>query len=103
MSQDAPIRVAIVDDHSIVRRGLSAILITNDQLKLVWEAEDGQEAVELCEPAQPDVVLMDLIMPRMDEIGARSCSSHRSKEQTTVTLLGGSACSLVISLQTLRI
>ena len=70
MSVTSPVRVAIVDDHAIVRRGLSAILNTNDQLKLVGEAEDGQEAIDLCELAQPEVVLMDLIMPRMDGIEA---------------------------------
>ncbi|UCD98314.1 MAG: SpoIIE family protein phosphatase [Chloroflexota bacterium] len=70
MSEGDPIRVAIVDDHAIVRRGLSAILTTTEQLKLVGEAEDGQEAVELCQLAQPDVVLMDLIMPGMDGIQA---------------------------------
>ena len=70
MSNTGPVRVAIVDDHSIVRRGLSAILNTNEQLKLVGEAEDGQEAIDLCDLAQPEVVLMDLIMPRMDGIEA---------------------------------
>jgi serine phosphatase RsbU (regulator of sigma subunit)/DNA-binding NarL/FixJ family response regulator len=70
MNVTNPVRVAIVDDHAIVRRGLSAILNTNDQLKLVGEAEDGQEAIDLCELAQPEVVLMDLIMPRMDGIEA---------------------------------
>lgn len=70
MSNANPVRVAIIDDHAIVRRGLSAILNTNDALQLVGEAEDGQQAVELCELAQPEVVLMDLIMPRMDGIEA---------------------------------
>ncbi len=70
MSNSSPVRVAIVDDHAIVRRGLSAILNTHEALKLVGEAEDGQEAIELCELAQPEVVLMDLIMPRMDGIEA---------------------------------
>jgi serine phosphatase RsbU (regulator of sigma subunit)/DNA-binding NarL/FixJ family response regulator len=70
MNVTNPVRIAIVDDHAIVRRGLSAILNTNDQLKLVGEAEDGQEAIDLCELAQPEVVLMDLIMPRMDGIEA---------------------------------
>lgn len=70
MSNPNPVRVAIIDDHAIVRRGLSAILNTNESLKLVGEAEDGQEAIELCEIAQPEVVLMDLIMPRMDGIEA---------------------------------
>jgi serine phosphatase RsbU (regulator of sigma subunit)/DNA-binding NarL/FixJ family response regulator len=70
MGEAEPIRVALVDDHSIVRRGLGAVLITTDQLELVGEAEDGQEAIELCERTQPDIVLMDLIMPRMDGIEA---------------------------------
>ena len=77
MSAIVPIRVAIVDDHSIVRRGLGAILSTNEQLQLVGEAEDGQEAVVLCELAQPDVVLMDLIMPRMDGIEATRATNDR--------------------------
>jgi DNA-binding NarL/FixJ family response regulator len=77
MDENDPIRVIIVDDHSIVRRGLGAIMTTNDQLQLVGEAEDGQEAVELCEKSQPDVVLMDLIMPRMDGIEATRVISQR--------------------------
>ncbi len=70
MSGADPIRVALVDDHSIVRRGLSAVLTTSEQLQLVGEAEDGNEAIQLCEQTQPDVVLMDLIMPNMDGIEA---------------------------------
>jgi DNA-binding NarL/FixJ family response regulator len=77
MSETDQVRVIIVDDHSIVRRGLGAILTTNEQINLVGEAEDGQEAVELCELAQPDVVLMDLIMPRMDGIEATRAIHQR--------------------------
>lgn len=61
-----PIRVMIVDDHTMVRRGLAVILKTVDDLVLVGEASNGQEAVHLCEQAQPDVILMDLVMPDMD-------------------------------------
>ena len=77
MSENDQVRVIIVDDHSIVRRGLGAILTTNEKINLVGEAEDGQEAVELCELAQPDVVLMDLIMPRMDGIEATRAIHQR--------------------------
>jgi serine phosphatase RsbU (regulator of sigma subunit)/DNA-binding NarL/FixJ family response regulator len=77
MNKTDKIRVIIVDDHSIVRRGLGAILSTSDQLELVGEAEDGQEAVELCELVQPDVVLMDLIMPRMDGIDSTRAIHQR--------------------------
>ena len=66
MSIPNPIRVMIVDDHTMVRRGLAVILKTVDDLVLVGEASNGQEAVHLCEQAQPDVILMDLVMPDMD-------------------------------------
>ena len=66
MSESETIRVLIVDDHDMVRRGLAAFLRINPDLQLVGEARDGQDAVGLCEHLTPDVVLMDLVMPRMD-------------------------------------
>ena len=66
MTESAPIRVMIVDDHAVVRSGLGAFLLAYDDLELVAEAAGGAEAVRLCATAQPDVVLMDLIMPEMD-------------------------------------
>jgi NarL family two-component system response regulator LiaR len=60
-----PIRVLIVDDHAMVRRGLAAFLKAKPDLLLVGEASNGGEAVSLCERLQPDVVLMDLVMPGM--------------------------------------
>lgn len=62
----APIRVVIVDDHAVVRSGLATFLLAFDDLELVGEASDGQEAMEICQQVQPDVVLMDLVMPKMD-------------------------------------
>lgn len=64
------IRVVIVDDHDMVRRGLAAYLKVTPDLKLVGEAADGQEALEVCQRVGPDVVLMDLVMPRMGGIEA---------------------------------
>lgn len=61
-----PIRVMIVDDHAMVRRGLAAFLRANADLELVAEADNGQEALCVCERIQPDVILMDLVMPEMD-------------------------------------
>ena len=61
-----PIRVMIVDDHTMVRRGLATILKVFDDLQLVGEAENGAEAIKLCGEAQPDVILMDMVMPDMD-------------------------------------
>jgi len=60
------IRVMIVDDHTMVRKGLAAMLKAKPDLKMVAEASDGQEALKLCGDVRPDVILMDLVMPRMD-------------------------------------
>jgi NarL family two-component system response regulator LiaR len=65
MSSSEQIRVLIVDDHGIVRRGLVAYLKNMPDLELVGEAQDGQEAVEICEALRPDVILMDLVMPKL--------------------------------------
>jgi NarL family two-component system response regulator LiaR len=70
MSISSPIRVMIVDDHGMVRRGLVAYLKNITDLELVGEARDGQEAVQMCEQLQPDVILMDLIMPEMSGAAA---------------------------------
>ena len=70
MNETNPIRVMIVDDHVMVRTGLATILKVSPDLKLVAEANDGQEAVDLCEQTQPDVILMDVVMPKMDGVTA---------------------------------
>ena len=60
------IRVMIVDDHTMVRRGLATFLKVFDDLELAGEAASGQAAIQLCVQLQPDVVLMDMVMPDMD-------------------------------------
>lgn len=65
-----PIRVFIIDDHAMVRRGLAAFLRAKPDLQLVGEASDGAEAITLCERLQPDIVLMDLVMPETNGIEA---------------------------------
>jgi NarL family two-component system response regulator LiaR len=67
-----PIRVLIVDDHKVVRNGLKAFLMAYDDIDLVGEARNGEEAVRRCAVDAPDVVLMDLVMPRMDGAEATS-------------------------------
>ena len=72
-----PIKVMIVDDHAVVRSGLSTFLLTCDDMELVGEAASGEQAVRLCRQASPDVVLMDLVMPGMD--GATATSKIREQ------------------------
>lgn len=67
---DKKIRVMIVDDHAVVRSGLSAFLSANLDLELVGEAENGEQAVVRAGLLQPDVMLMDLMMPVMDGVSA---------------------------------
>lgn len=70
MSESASIRVMLVDDHAVVRSGLSAFLMAFDDLELVGEAENGRQAVQRAAALQPDVILMDLVMPEMDGAAA---------------------------------
>ena len=66
MSDHERIRVFIVDDHDMVRRGLAAFLLAFPDLELVGEAANGKDALRLCIQVQPDIVLMDLMLPEMD-------------------------------------
>ena len=64
------IKVLIVDDHAIVRKGIRALLATEPNIQIAGEAKDGREAVTEVERLQPDVILMDLVMPEVDGIEA---------------------------------
>ena len=70
MMSASSIRVMIVDDHPMVRLGLSTFLKVYDDLELVGEADDGEAALQLCGEVSPDVVLMDMVMPTMDGVAA---------------------------------
>jgi DNA-binding NarL/FixJ family response regulator/class 3 adenylate cyclase len=70
VTDDGPIRVMLVDDHLVVRRGLKGFLELLRDIEVVGEATDGEQAVALADRLQPDVILMDLMMPRMDGITA---------------------------------
>jgi DNA-binding NarL/FixJ family response regulator len=67
---DGAIRVLVVDDHAVVREGLRTFLSLQDGLEVVGEAGDGEAAVRVAEQLRPDVVLMDLVMPRQDGVAA---------------------------------
>jgi len=77
MSTALPIRVLIVDDHAMVRKGLLAILKNNPELELVGEARDGREAIDCCGQLKPDVILMDLVMPELGGVAATRAIHQR--------------------------
>lgn len=61
-----PIRVMLVDDHTMVRRGLATFLKVYEDLELAGEAESGETAIHICKEVLPDVILMDMVLPEMD-------------------------------------
>ncbi len=75
--EDKRIRVMIVDDHAVVRSGLSAFLMAFPELEFVGEASDGAQALAIIPRAKPDVILMDLMMPVMD--GAAATKAIRDR------------------------
>ena len=76
MNSHPPIRIVLVDDHAMLRKGLAVFLMSYPDLKLVGEAANGHEALDLCANRQPDVLLMDLMMPIMDGITATRLIRH---------------------------
>jgi len=95
-------KIIIAEDHTILREGLKALLNTNPEIEIVGEAEDGREAVWLVEKLDPDMVMMDLSMPRMDgmqairEIKRRwpnkrvlALTAHKTEEYVLTTLKAG--------------
>jgi NarL family two-component system response regulator LiaR len=86
MNAQKPIRVMIVDDHAVVRSGLSAFLMVFDDLDFVGEAASGEEAVRLCKNLHPDVILMDLVMPGMDGAAATQAIRENCPETQVIAL-----------------
>ena len=78
MSAQQPIRVLLVDDHAVVRTGLRTFFDLLDDIDVVGEAADGSEGVAMACRLEPDVVLMDLLMPNMDGLTAIARSRPRS-------------------------
>jgi two-component system, NarL family, response regulator LiaR len=81
-----PIRVLVVDDHAVVREGLRAFLELQDGIEVAGEASDGVEALDVAERIHPDVVLMDLVMPRLDGLEAMRALRERHPRTRVVVL-----------------
>jgi DNA-binding NarL/FixJ family response regulator len=79
------IRILIADDHHVVRRGLVFFLKTQKDIEIIGEAKNGAEAVQLAEKLQPDLILMDLMMPVMD--GIEATREIKEKHGNTVQIL----------------
>jgi len=86
VAASARIRLLVVDDHAVVRRGLRGFLELLDDIEIVGEAEDGIQAVAEVGRLRPDVVLMDLVMPRLDGIGAIAAIKQTYPEVEIVAL-----------------
>jgi NarL family two-component system response regulator LiaR len=101
MTEKPQVRVLIVDDHQMVRRGLRILLRGFEDMLVVGEAENGQDAVRLCGETAPDVVLMDIIMPGMDGIEATRIISEKYPQIRIVALTSAIEMDYVAS--TLRV
>jgi two-component system NarL family response regulator len=86
MSQSTTIRVLIVDDHAIVRKGLATIINRDPEMTVIAQAEDGQQAIALFREYQPDVTLMDLRMPKMGGVEAIMTICAEFKQARIVVL-----------------
>jgi NarL family two-component system response regulator LiaR len=86
MDTQTPIRIMIVDDHAMLRKGLAVFLMSYRDLKLVGEAANGKEALDLCAHQKPDIVLMDLLMPIMDGITATRLIHERFPDVRIIAL-----------------
>ena len=63
--KSSPARLIVADDHALIRKGIEGMLQSEPDLEIVGEATDGREALDLCHRLRPDLVLMDVCMPRM--------------------------------------
>ncbi len=86
MTDESPIRVLIVDDHAVVRSGLGTFLMVYEDLEQVGEAGSGEEALRLCEKHQPDVILMDLVLPGQDGATTTQIIRERWPETQVIAL-----------------
>lgn len=86
MQTQQPIRVMVVDDHQILQMGIKFMLMAFEDMELVAEAYSGEEALRRCGEAEPDVVLMDMLMPGMDGVATTRAIRERYPQVQVVVL-----------------
>lgn len=86
MTAGETIRILVVDDHKVVRRGLETLISVHDDLELVGQAGNGEEAIEQCAVSKPDVIVMDMKMPVMDGPTATGIISEQHPDVGVVAL-----------------
>jgi NarL family two-component system response regulator LiaR len=86
VAEQSPIRVLVVDDHAVVRSGIRYSLLAFEDIELVAEAANGKEALRLCSEIQPDVILMDMMMPGMDGVEATRAIADRHPQVQVIAL-----------------
>lgn len=89
MSTDPPIRVLLAEDHRIVREGLHALLDRSEDMVIVGEAENGEDCVKAVETLKPDVVVMDLSMPKLDGVSATRIVTGYGVKVLVLSMHGG--------------
>jgi NarL family two-component system response regulator LiaR len=97
MSESTPIKILLVDDHDVVRRGLAVFLDAFPDMVLIGEASDGEEAIQACDALMPDVILMDVLMPRMDGVEATRAIRARHPQVQIVMLSSSKEEELITS------
>jgi len=95
MTEEDCIAVMIVDDHTVVRHGIRYSLLAFDDIELVGEAENGDEALRLCSEVQPDVILMDMLMPGMNGVATTRAILERHPHIRVIALTSFQEGSLV--------
>lgn len=95
LTHPSPIKVIIVDDHAVLRDGIRYLCLAASDVTLIGEAASGEEALALCHELQPDVVLMDLMMPGMDGIATTKAIREQCPEVKILVLTSFDTQSLI--------